>query len=353
MELNVVLAPGQYWESRLRARLTELVKQKFEGHPNVRPDDTEVVVSMTGRSQQKLVKRFPGIDVDWSVIQTRLEAWSDFLRSGKGLRVILSFNYIQVGLPVTNVGGKRGEKRGRVSTSDQMRNEMNQRVEAEQITFGRSNWQKVPHCWIDPAGKKHYRLLTHHLKELVSFVERQNKLETHDDVPPSIRQQLYAEEQQRHDRKLGKISGNPSGSSAVTINILPSHAQQATLVNGQTRSIGLVQVNDLSLDEDLSIDGPRDVAVKDFSTWLQAQYQDPSYQKEVQKAEKAMLDEGFGLLQIYGDRNKEFLASKGVKRGVADSFMNDIPIWNKRRRANRTQVEGDEHIETGDSPWAV
>lgn len=365
MELNVVLAPGRYWECRLQARLADLVKQKFAGNPNVRPDDTEVVVSMTGRSQHKLVKRFPGIDIDWTIVQAQLEAWSEYLRSGKRLRVILSFNYIQVGVSAADVGGKRGDKRGRVSTTTQMRNELDLRVEAEQATSGQqSHWRKVyglfrcpgspcalgPHCWIDPVGKKHYRLLTHHLKELVRFVERRGKLETHEDVPPFITQQLYAEEQQKRDRKSGKVTGNPGGSSTVTINILPGHSQQAVLASGQARSVGPVQIFDSSVDDDLNIDGPRDVAVKEFSTWLQAQYEDSSYQEEVRKAEKAMLDERFGLLQVYGGRNSEFLASKGVKRGVADSFMNDIPVWNKRRRVNQTGAEGDKQFEDGGSP---
>jgi hypothetical protein len=40
----------------LEGRLADLVKGKFLGSPDVHPDDTEVVVSMTGRSPQKLVK---------------------------------------------------------------------------------------------------------------------------------------------------------------------------------------------------------------------------------------------------------------------------------------------------------
>ena len=74
-------------------------------------------------------------------------------------------------------------------------------------------------------GKKHYLLLTHHFKDLVGFIERGCKLETHDDVLQSIRQELYDEEKKRRDRKSGKVAGSPNGSSTVTINILPGHAQ--------------------------------------------------------------------------------------------------------------------------------
>ena len=95
------------------------------------------------------------------------------------------------------------------------------------------------------------------------------------------------------------------------------------------------------------------MAVREFSKWLQAQYQDSSLQEEVRKAEQAVLDEGFSLVQIYGAQNSDFLASKKVKRGVADSFMNDIPTWNKRRKANHAGAAGDsadEQVESGGSP---
>lgn len=49
-ELNVALAPGRFWERVLDGRLNDLVAQKFAGSSSVRPDDTDVVVTATGRS---------------------------------------------------------------------------------------------------------------------------------------------------------------------------------------------------------------------------------------------------------------------------------------------------------------
>jgi hypothetical protein len=51
------------------------------------------------------------------------------------------------------------------------------------------------YCWQDLVGKKHYKVRTHHLRKLVRFVKKEGGIiETHDDVPESIREQLYAEE---------------------------------------------------------------------------------------------------------------------------------------------------------------
>jgi hypothetical protein len=51
-----------------------------------------------------------------------------------------------------------------------------------------------PHCWCDPDGKKRYKVKPHHLRELIRYVEKGNKLCMHADVPDFIRKQLYAEE---------------------------------------------------------------------------------------------------------------------------------------------------------------
>ena len=355
-ELNVVLAPGPYWERCLKARLMDLVEHKFAGNADIRPDDTDVVLSVTERSEPDVKKRFNGLDIDWTVIQTQLETWSQYLPKGKKLRLNLSFNYLQVGPRITNPDGKRGDKRGPVSTTQRMLAERSLRLDAEHAASGQpSIWVRVyglfrcpgspcalgPHCWVDPVGKKHYRLLTHHLKELVRLVEQGGKLESHDDLPFSLRQQLCAEEQQRRDRKSGKVTESPGGHSPVTINILPSHPQQAMSLNGRPPRAGSLQILDLSLVDDLEIEGPRDVAVRKFSTWLQGQYQDPLYQEEVRKAEQVVLEEGFSLGQIYQGRASDLFAGKKLKRGVADAFTNDIPVWNKRQKEHHLQAGDD------------
>lgn len=70
-----------------------------------------------------------------------------------------------------------------------------------------------PYCWLDPVGKKHYRLCTQTLRRLVTYAEQGGILETHKDVPDEIREELYMEEQQRLEkekRKGGSILGIPT-----------------------------------------------------------------------------------------------------------------------------------------------
>jgi hypothetical protein len=53
--------------------------------------------------------------------------------------------------------------------------------------------QESQYCWLDPAGKKHYRLRTYHLKSLVKYVKQGGILKTHNNMLDTIRDQLYAE----------------------------------------------------------------------------------------------------------------------------------------------------------------
>ena len=123
-----------------------------------------------------------------------------------------------------------------------MLNERASQLETEEnITSEAPNWPSVydpmrcpgphcnldPHCWRDLAGQKHYRLKAPHLRALVRYVEQGGKLQTHNNVPEDICQQLYAEERQRLERHISKSS---SGLSPIHItNVLPTPPNQSPL----------------------------------------------------------------------------------------------------------------------------
>lgn len=350
-ESHVVVTPSCFWERFLKARLEALIHETSAESGALRPLRTNLVISTSARSILDVSKQFSGIDIDWVVVQTQLEDWAEHFSRGKTLLVKLYFTYT-IDDSLASSSARRIDKRGLTSTSQRRYHELDTRVGAEEATTGQpSRWHQVyqlmrcpgppcnlgSHCWIDAVGKKHYKLLTHHLKELVKYAEQGNQLRTHDDVPEAVRQQLYAEEQQKQSRRSGKSGAVVSTPSSVTININPGQPQQDLAPDGVSRSGSSVHICDNRLvPEDLQIEGFRDVAVAEYSQWLQDQYRDPLLQEEVRKAEKALLDEGFNLAQICHARNSDFLRTKEIKRGVADSFINDIPIWNKRRKANST-----------------
>lgn len=75
------------------------------------------------------------------------------------------------------------------------------------------------YCRQDLEGKRHHRLKTHYLKALIKYVEQGGVLETHDDVPDSVREQLYAEGNQRLDKKKKAADNSTTGSMCPPINI--------------------------------------------------------------------------------------------------------------------------------------
>ena len=91
-----------------------------------------------------------------------------------------------------------------------------------------------PHCWVDPDGRKHYKLKTHHMKALIRHVESGGILESHDDVPQSFREQVYAEEQQYAERqaKKGRVSNMPAdGYPPINIQLLQSEQPNRSRVS--------------------------------------------------------------------------------------------------------------------------
>ncbi|KXJ84980.1 hypothetical protein Micbo1qcDRAFT_169776, partial [Microdochium bolleyi] len=235
-EQNLVLAPGDYWEKTLRSKLDKLSMKKLASNRSYRPDDTTVVVHVQDRSERDFVKRFDELDIEWSILEQQLLLWSNLFRAGRRLRIEITFNYIQTsgGAGVTT---KRGTKRGFASTSERMLAQRDMHLTAEEGSSGQpSICQQVyatfrcpgppchvgPYCWQDKDTKKRYRLKTHHFKALIEHVEQGGTLLDHDDVPSSLREQLFAEDQQRLEEQQRKATSRASCPPISITNIMPN-----------------------------------------------------------------------------------------------------------------------------------
>ncbi|CAI7672859.1 unnamed protein product [Penicillium discolor] len=143
----------------------------------------------------------------------------------------------------------------------------------------------------------HYHLRTQTLRLLVTYAEKGGVLESHNDVPDEIRDELYMEDQQKQEkenRKGGKTFSSEPPYPPTNINVHPSHPQLATTA----ASAGFAPPKDIA---SLNIPGFRDVAAKEY--------------------------DGFELEHIYKDQNPQFFVGKGVKPGIARSFVENIRAW--------------------------
>ncbi|KAL6240626.1 hypothetical protein RBB50_012453 [Rhinocladiella similis] len=343
-EPDVLLAPSTYWRLVLQAQLEELLQKKFTRSRGVRSEDTTVVVSTTERSQRDLVKRFDQTNIDWAIVENQLRNWGQYFLNGKRLRLNLSFNYMESARPTPRSAARKGDKRGSTSATTLMLAQRDLHISAEEEASGRpAVWQKVytlfrcpgpcdrgPHCWIDPDGKKHYRLRAPHMRSLIEYVAKGDTLETHDDVPPNVRQQLYLEEEQRLNRKAKENETSPLNIPPINItNVLPGHSHALPLQAEQQGGVASVKPPTPANAQQLGISGFRDDALREYTEWQQSKVRDPLLKAEFAKARDAALKVGFDLEQIYEKQNYDFFVQAGVILGVAERFPRDILLWNQ------------------------
>lgn len=77
----------------------------------------------------------------------------------------------------------------------------------------------------------------------------------------------------------------------------------------------------------MKIPSLRDAAVKEYGEWLTSRVGDVTLKAAFRQACDVTLSDGFDLEHIYSDQNTEFFARKGIKSGIAGSFVENIREW--------------------------
>lgn len=349
-EQDVVLAPGAYWHMCLKDKVEKLASKKTgqskerqsQTQVQVQCEETNITVSVTDRTKRDLVRRFDDMAVDWSVVQTQLDDWSELFRAGRKLRVALAFVYPQVPAALSTRGGKHGTGRRGTATQRHL-DELDRQIEGEQAcNDGRPPaWQTVyklmqcaggpchnknKWCWQDVKTERHYVLKHHHLKSLTAYVEDGGVLASHEDVPEEMQEQLLAEEEQRVTRQSKMVGSTPqAGSSSCQpiniTNIMPSSdVDRSTDSSSNTAQMAVVA----------NIPGPRDEAVRDYRDWHLSQVSDEAYKTGFKRACELALEDCMDLEQVHLDQDIDFFVKGGVKRGIACMFVREVPRWAKR-----------------------
>lgn len=90
-ENDIVVAPSDFWNKELSAKIADIVKSTDK---SCEADATTIAISVNDRLEHDITKRFQNLEIDWSIVERQLQAWSYLLRIGKRLRINISFNYM-------------------------------------------------------------------------------------------------------------------------------------------------------------------------------------------------------------------------------------------------------------------
>jgi hypothetical protein len=88
------VAPGAYWTKYLWIKLDKLAKKKLPSNRTFYVDDTDIVICVNYRGEADLTTRSDGLDINWRMIESKLQAWSHLLLA----RIMKSFHPIMCGI---------------------------------------------------------------------------------------------------------------------------------------------------------------------------------------------------------------------------------------------------------------
>lgn len=170
-------------------------------------------------------------------------------------------------------------------------------------------------------------------------MEQGNELRIHADVPQHIRDQLYAEDQERL-RAYQRANGAPAASfPPINItNVLPGYPHLTP--TGSSPSLSAVP--DMSQAPmtvtRLDLPGPRDEVVEEYCAWQEDQVRRDDQKEDYRKACHYLIQNNIDLEEAYEDHNVAYdLQEKAkVKRGAAWRVVRDVGYWAKKRKQEET-----------------
>ncbi|KAH8430182.1 uncharacterized protein LDX57_007852 [Aspergillus melleus] len=348
-EEDLVVAPSEYWEESLKADVDDMLRTKKKRHKRVRSEGTAITVSVDDRSQRDLEK-FYNSDINWTLVEKQLRKWSNLLRIGKKITVIIALNYRYDDVddaPITSAS-RRVEKRGRGSRTTRMLAEREECINAEEENTGQpSTWSLVYErmrchvrscplrsdwCWEDPRDKKHYKLRAPHLERLIDHVDGGGSLESHEDVPDDIRRDVVLESQiGRKSRKMDSLPTAGVPYPPININLMSAETARASTITPSPPRF--------PPDGCLHIPGPREEAVRDYCKWLESQVTEEAYKADFRRICRVILENHLDLELIFEDPDSGFFIQQGIKLGTARRFLRDIHQWAGSAEPHQGSVE--------------
>ncbi|EHK19843.1 uncharacterized protein TRIVIDRAFT_155669 [Trichoderma virens Gv29-8] len=84
---DVNVPSGMFWSNTLKPELFDVVEEKAPD-PQYKPDETRITISTSKWSQRGFQKRFSGRNIDWNLVENKLQSWSN---QGNSLTKLVDF----------------------------------------------------------------------------------------------------------------------------------------------------------------------------------------------------------------------------------------------------------------------
>lgn len=322
-ETSIIVSPRKFWKRVLQPKLETAMEKR-----PCKVDDTEIVMSTTHRSTKPFRKRFPNLDIEWSVVEKQLQDWNDLPSTGKKRNLIT----INVTFESTYTESDKVVKRkATINQLEELQARIGDGAVLSRGVCVRKAYalMRCPgppckkgsdHCW--QSEGEHYPLHPHHVKMLADHLQAGKPLDGHDDVPENIRRLVRDDERERQSREQknrGARKRRRRGSDDLTI--VPPDSCVPAMVFPTTPLLGLAHRS-----EEL---------VRKYTVWKKHDESDEA-KGHYELMQNIALKEGFDLNYMSSNQHRmcNMFMDEGVPEGFAWQYVSGVPWWYKKEREN-------------------
>ncbi|KAL0929600.1 uncharacterized protein CTRU02_215498 [Colletotrichum truncatum] len=319
-DLDLVLAPGDFWETTFRPRLTALLEDKDRFPADQYTcEETIIDISIERSRQRGLKKRFKGQEIDWDTLDSHIEGLGALFSKRRKITFGIEIVYKEA---VDDATSAKGRKKGQNATEAQKLQRAADaglwtRVYKHHRCRGKF-CKQGPHCWIDERGN-HHRLLPRHLEEIFNHIQR-NMKEGEKEEEVNINIEIPS-------KILGDIlndSRKRKAEDSVDCRGCKAHA----LSNDRLYGSGETSFS----SEAGEVEGDRMDRLEEYCDWNLQQVKDDKWREALQVANQFAMDQFLELNSILKHPKvaADLMVKGGVKPGIALQFVSNVKRFQQR-----------------------
>ena len=329
-ERNLVLAPGDLWETSLKEKIDDSVKEKL-GDNKFRCEQANVTISVKNSRGQGFKEEYVNTPIEWNNVNNHLAGLGSLFGKGRQITIDIDLAYREI-VSEAAPTERRSKKR---KVTDAQRDQL----AAEAAIYGdvykalrcdARNCKSGPHCAVDAQGK-HLELIPFHIEKIVRYVQNGGTFEGPRDLPLEIWQTLYKDAA----AKAASRPGN-SASNAPALTAGPSTRAEAQAAPG------LVPLSPVSFQ------GKWDDLLRQYDAYLADQVECSNWQKALKNAgmvaRKLFLELSFSYANEKFTSNK--LIAEGVPPPIAGQWVRTIKKFYRSKKAECIEAQS----QAADSP---